>query len=68
MVPLTGVGKHMTSGVEYLRTTDTVVDAAKRFAQADIGAVPICGPDVHLAGIGTNNAIVDKTVRRVHDP
>ena len=57
----------MTSGVEYLRTTDTVVDAAKRFAQADIGAVPICGPDVHLAGIGTDKDIVVKTVRRVHD-
>jgi CBS domain-containing protein len=35
----------MTTGVGYLKTTDSVVDAAERLAQADIGAVPVCGPD-----------------------
>jgi CBS domain-containing protein len=58
----------MTQGVEYLKTTETVEDAAKRLAQSDIGALPVCEPDGHLAGVVTDRDIVVKVVAQGKNP
>jgi CBS domain-containing protein len=58
----------MTTGIEYLKTTDTAADVAKKLAQADIGAVPVCEPDGHLAGVVTDRDIVVKVVAEAKDP
>jgi CBS domain-containing protein len=58
----------MTKGVEYLKTTKTATDAAERLAQADIGAVPVCDSDGHLAGMVTDRDIVVKVVARGKNP
>ena len=58
----------MTEGVEYLKTTETVADAARRLAQSDIGALPVCEPDGHLAGVVTDRDIVVKVVAAGKDP
>ncbi|HTU37431.1 MAG TPA: CBS domain-containing protein [Acidimicrobiales bacterium] len=58
----------MTSGIEYLKTTDTATDAAKRLAVADIGAVPVCQPDGRLVGMVTDRDIVTKVVAAGKDP
>lgn len=52
----------MTNGVEYLNTTETATAAARLLATADIGAVPVCQPDGHLAGMVTDRDIVTKIV------
>jgi CBS domain-containing protein len=58
----------MTPGVEFLKTTDTVAEAAKKLAQADIGALPVCEPDGHLTGVVTDRDIVVKVVAESKDP
>jgi CBS domain-containing protein len=65
---MTAVRDIMTQGVEYLKTTETATDAAERFAQADIGVVPVCDPDGHLAGMVTDRDIVVKVVARGKNP
>lgn len=65
---MTAVRDIMTQGVEYLKTTETATDAAARFAQADIGAVPVCDLDGHLAGMVTDRDIVVKVVARGKNP
>jgi CBS domain-containing protein len=52
----------MTPGVEYLKTTDTAADAAKRLAGSDIGALPVCEPNSHLTGVVTDRDIVVKVI------
>jgi CBS domain-containing protein len=58
----------MTPGLEFLKTTDTVADAAKKLAQADIGAVPVCEPDGHMTGVVTDRDIVVKVIAEAKDP
>jgi CBS domain-containing protein len=35
----------MTGGAECIGENDTLLDAAKRLAELDVGAMPICGED-----------------------
>ncbi len=65
---MTAVRDIMTQGVEYLKTTESATDAAERFAQPDIGAVPVCDPDGHLASMVTDRDIVVKVVARGKNP
>ena len=37
---------------------DTLLDAAKRLAELDVGALPICGEDDRLKGMLTDRDIV----------
>lgn len=48
----------MTGGVECARTTDTLVDAARKMRDLGVGALPICGDDDRLAGMITDRDIV----------
>ena len=43
---------------------DTVLDAANRLAELDVGAMPICGSDDRLKGMITDRDIVVKVLRK----
>lgn len=47
----------MTGGVECIGERDTIADAAKRLAELDVGAMPICGDDNRLKGMLTDRDI-----------
>ena len=58
----------MTGGAECIGENDTVLDAAKRLAELDVGAMPICGEDNRLKGMLTDRDIVVKVLARGKDP
>ena len=58
----------MTEGAECVRTSDTLVTAAQRMRELDVGAMPICGEDERLAGMITDRDIVVKCVADGGDP
>ena len=58
----------MTSGAEFVETTTTVLEAAKKLASENIGALPICGNDDRLKGMLTDRDIVVKVLAAGKDP
>ena len=58
----------MTGGAECVREDQTVLDAAKRLAELDVGAMPICGTDNRLKGMLTDRDIVVKVLAKGKDP
>ena len=58
----------MTGGAECIGENDTIADAAKRLADLDVGALPICGEDNRLKGMLTDRDIVLKVVAQGKDP
>jgi CBS domain-containing protein len=58
----------MTGSAECARTTDTLVDAAKKMKDLDVGALPICGEDDRLHGMITDRDIVIDCVAVGGDP
>lgn len=58
----------MTGDVECARTTDTLVAAAKKMRDLDVGALPICGEDDRLKGMITDRDIVLRCVAEGTDP
>ncbi|MFF0490285.1 CBS domain-containing protein [Nocardia sp. NPDC004068] len=58
----------MSSGVECVRSSDTVVEAARKMASLDVGALPICGEDGKLKGMLTDRDIVVKVIAERKDP
>jgi CBS domain-containing protein len=58
----------MTGGAECVGENDSVLDAAKRLAELDVGAMPICGEDDRLKGMLTDRDIVVKVLARGKDP
>ena len=57
----------MTSGADYLESSSTVLDAAKKLASEDYGALPICDGDT-LQGMITDRDIVVKVLAEGKDP
>jgi CBS domain-containing protein len=47
---------------------DTVLDAARRLAELDVGSLPICGEDDRLKGMLTDRDIVVKVLAQGKDP
>ena len=47
---------------------DTVADAAKKLAELNVGAMPICGEDNRLKGMLTDRDIAVKVVAQGKDP
>ena len=47
---------------------DSVLDAAKRLAELDVGSMPICGEDDRLKGMLTDRDIVVKVLAEDKDP
>lgn len=58
----------MSGSAECARTTDTLVDAARKMRDLDVGALPICGEDDRLAGMITDRDIVVSCVADGGDP
>jgi CBS domain-containing protein len=58
----------MTSGADCARSTDTLIDAAKRMRDLDVGALPVCGEDDRLAGMITDRDIVVRALAEGRDP
>jgi CBS domain-containing protein len=58
----------MHEGCECIGENQSLLDAAKRMAQLDIGAMPICGQDDRLKGIITDRDIVVKGLAHDMDP
>src|SRR4051812_7747662 len=58
----------MTGGAECVGENDTIADVAKRLAELNVGAMPICGEDNRLKGMVTDRDIVVKVVAQGKDP
>jgi CBS domain-containing protein len=58
----------MTPECDCVGENDTVLDAAKRLAELDVGAMPICGEDDRLKGMLTDRDIVVKVLAQGKDP
>ena len=58
----------MTGGTECIGENDTLADAAKRLADLDVGAMPICGEDERLKGMVTDRDIVVHVLAQGKDP
>ncbi|WP_338012738.1 CBS domain-containing protein [Streptomyces sp. CB02261] len=52
----------MTPDATCVRSSETLVDAARKMVELDVGALPICGPDEKLKGMLTDRDIVVKIV------
>ncbi len=58
----------MTPDCQCIGENETVLDAAKRLAELDVGAMPICGEDDRLKGMITDRDIVVKVLAKGKDP
>jgi CBS domain-containing protein len=58
----------MSGSAECARTSDTLVDAARKMRDLDVGALPICGDDDRLHGMITDRDIVVRCVAEGYDP
>jgi CBS domain-containing protein len=58
----------MTPGAECVGENDTLVTAAKKMRDLDVGALPICGEDQRLKGMLTDRDIVVRCLAEGGDP
>lgn len=58
----------MTAGAECVGENETLVEAARKMADLDVGALPICGEDNRLKGMVSDRDIVVKVLARGDDP
>jgi CBS domain-containing protein len=58
----------MTGGAECIGEGETLLDAARKLAELDVGALPICGEDNRLKGMLTDRDIVVKALAQGKDP
>ena len=68
VTPARTVREMMHMGCECIGENQTLLDAAKRMEERDIGAMPICGEDDRLKGMLTDRDIVVKALARGKDP
>ncbi len=65
---MTQVRELMTPDPEHLSANDTLVTAAQRMRDADVGSLPICDADGQVTGIVTDRDIVVKSIAEGADP
>jgi len=65
---MTNVRDIMTPGAECASVNDTLVEAARKMRDLDVGALPICGDDSKLAGMITDRDIVIRGLAADRDP
>ena len=58
----------MTPDATCVGENETVLDAAKKLAELDVGSMPICGEDDRLKGMLTDRDIVVKVLANDKDP
>lgn len=68
VTPARTVREAMHAGCECIGESRSLLDAAKRMEELDIGAMPICGEDDRLKGMLTDRDIVVKALARGKDP
>ena len=66
--PASTVREAMHDGCECIGENQALLDAAKRMAALDVGALPICGDDDRLKGMLTDRDIVVKALAQGRDP
>jgi CBS domain-containing protein len=65
---MTTVRDIMHSGAECIDEHESLLEAARKMRQLDVGALPICGDDRRLKGIITDRDIVVKCVAEGRNP
>lgn len=65
---MTKVREIMTSNPRHIDTSESVIEAARRMADAGVGALPIRGEDGLLKGMLTDRDIVVKVLAAGKDP
>jgi CBS domain-containing protein len=58
----------MSADCECIGENESVLDAARRMAELDVGALPICGEDDRLKGMVTDRDVVVKVLAKGKDP
>jgi CBS domain-containing protein len=58
----------MTSGAESIGDNDTILDAARRLAEHDVGAMPVCDAGGTIHGMLTDRDVVVKVIAQGRDP
>lgn len=58
----------MTGSPECASTSESLVDAARKMRDLDVGALPICGEDDRLHGMITDRDIAVRVVAEGRDP
>ena len=58
----------MSTDCTCIGENETLLEAAKRLAEMDVGALPICGEDDRLKGMLTDRDIVVKALAQGKDP
>jgi CBS domain-containing protein len=58
----------MTGGAECIGENESLLDAARKLRDLDVGAMPICGEDNRLKGMLTDRDIVVKALAEGKDP
>jgi CBS domain-containing protein len=58
----------MNPDVEFISMDSTIEEAAKKFAEGDIGALPICNNERRLQGMLTDRDVVVKVIAAGKDP
>src|SRR5881227_1849483 len=58
----------MTGGAECVGENETLVEAARKMRDLDVGALPICGEDNRLKGMITDRDIVVHVLAEGKDP
>ena len=66
--PVGTVREAMHEGCECIGESQTLLDAAKRMEDLDVGVLPICGDDDRLKGMLTDRDIVVKALGQGRDP
>jgi CBS domain-containing protein len=68
VTPVGTVREAMHAGCECIGESQTLLDAANRMEQLDVGVLPICGDDDRLRGMLTDRDIVVKGLAQGRDP
>ena len=68
VTPARTVREAMHEGCECIGQSQTLLDAAKRMEELDVGVLPICGDDDRLKGMLTDRDIVVKALAQGRDP
>jgi CBS domain-containing protein len=68
VTPARTVREAMHEGCECIGEGQTLLDAAKRMEELDVGVLPICGDDNRLKGMLTDRDIVVKALAQGRDP
>ena len=58
----------MTQDAQCVGENGTIIDAAKKMAELDVGALPICGEDDRLKGMLSDRDVVTKVLAQGGDP